>query len=92
MRGAAAAGLCHVLRVAGGGSSGGREKLRISLPRTDSLTRRSRPQTRPWHDFASQALKPRSDSQSPPPPLPPRAPHSAPSTVSVTPQSGETSL
>ncbi|XP_052126664.1 nascent polypeptide-associated complex subunit alpha, muscle-specific form-like isoform X2 [Frankliniella occidentalis] len=61
-----------------GAGAGGREKLRISLPRTDSLTRRSRPQTRPWHDFASQALKPRSDSQSPPPPLPPRAPSTTP--------------
>ncbi|XP_052126681.1 nascent polypeptide-associated complex subunit alpha, muscle-specific form-like isoform X4 [Frankliniella occidentalis] len=71
--------LLHLLlqRLSGAGA-GGREKLRISLPRTDSLTRRSRPQTRPWHDFASQALKPRSDSQSPPPPLPPRAPSTTP--------------
>ncbi|KAK3914990.1 hypothetical protein KUF71_005678 [Frankliniella fusca] len=67
-----------VVWVAAGAAAGGREKLRISLPRTDSLTRRSRPQTRPWHDFASQALKPRSDSQSPPPPLPPRAPSTTP--------------
>lgn len=74
----------HVICPAAGAGVGGRErsleKLRISLPRVDSINRRSRPRIKPWNDFASQALKTRSDSQSPPPPpLPPRAP----STVSI---------
>ena len=64
-----------------GGRERGLEKLRISLPREDSVGRSRSPQqrrlpSRPWADFA---VLQRTESGSPPPPLPPRAS----STVSI---------